>query len=384
MSVEGEGAGASGLAKKLAPGAPKRLLAIDGGGIRALIAIEILAAIERHVAAPLGEYFDYVAGTSAGAIVASCIALGMSVERIKGFYLDAGPKMFVRARPWRRLYYKYASDPLARALKKTFSPEDGAAGPFTLGSPDLQTLLLLVMRNATTDSPWALSNNPRGRYNAPDRGDCNLRIPLWQLVRASAAAPTYFPPERVKVGSQEFLFVDGGVTPYNNPAFLLFLQATLEPYRLQWPTGPEKLLIVSVGTGTAAEAKANLLPRDLTLLHNARHVPSALIHAAMNEQDLLCRIFGCCRHGAPLDEEVGDLLWSAGHAGHGLPKLFSYLRYTADLSRDGLDGLGLPHLPAAGNLAIDSIRHMDDLQAIGQAASAQVIADHFAGFRGPG
>ena len=72
--------------------------------------------------------------------------------------------------------------------------------------------------------------------------DCNLDLPLWQLVRASTAAPTYFPPEVVTVGTQDFLFVDGGVTMYNNPAFQMFLMATLEPYRLQWKTGVDKML----------------------------------------------------------------------------------------------------------------------------------------------
>ncbi len=235
------------------------------------------------------------------------------------------------------------------------------------------------MRNATTDSPWALSNNPLARYNDRARADCNLHIPLWQLVRASAAAPTYFPPERVQVGAQEFLFVDGGVTPYNNPAFLLFLQATMEPYRLQWPTGPDQMLVVSVGTGAVPDAKANLLPRELTLLHNARHLPSVLIHAAMNEQDMLCRVFGRCRHGGPLDGEVGDLVWSPARA-EALPKLFSYVRYTADLSRSALAALGLRDIPYPGGLAIDSIRHMDHLQHIGRAASLQVSPTHFAGF----
>src|SRR5579872_1425235 len=83
---------------------------------------------------------------------------------------------------------------------------------------------------------------------------CNLRIPLWQLVCASTAAPTYFPPEVVRIGEEEFLFVDGGVTMFNNPAFQLFLMATVEPYNLKWPSGAERMLLVSIGTGTAPRA----------------------------------------------------------------------------------------------------------------------------------
>ena len=73
-------------------------------------------------------------------------------------------------------------------------------GERTLGADDLCSLLLIVTRNATTDSPWPVSNNPFAKYNDRTRKDCNLQIPLWQLVRASTAAPVYFPPEIVGVG----------------------------------------------------------------------------------------------------------------------------------------------------------------------------------------
>jgi uncharacterized protein len=64
----------------------------------------------------------------------------------------------------------------------------------TLGSEKLQTLLLLIVRNATTNSPWPICNNPYARYNDKAREDCNLNLPLWQLVRASSAAPNLLPP----------------------------------------------------------------------------------------------------------------------------------------------------------------------------------------------
>ena len=47
------------------------------------------------------------------------------------------------------------------------------------------------------------------------------------------------------------VFVDGGITPYNNPAFQAFLMATVEPYAVRWPSGEERLLVVSIGTGTS-------------------------------------------------------------------------------------------------------------------------------------
>jgi hypothetical protein len=106
-----------------------------------------------------------------------------------------------------------------------------------------------VTRNVTTDSPWPVSSNPDARYNDPGRSDCNLHIQFWQLVRASTAAPVYFPPEVVTVGTHTFMFVDGGMTAYNNPAFLLCRMATHPAYQPGWATGERNLLLISLGTG---------------------------------------------------------------------------------------------------------------------------------------
>lgn len=357
---------------------PKRLLAIDGGGIRGLIALEFLAAIEdtlrvREHGGPswvLADYFDYIAGTSTGAIIAAGLSLGMSVAQIRGFYLDQGRAMFGRARLVNRLRYRFEGEPLADALRAVFGRDR------TLGSPDLLTLLLLVMRNATTDSPWPVSNNPRAKYNNRALPDCNLLLPLWQLVRASTAAPTFFPPEVVDVGPSRFVFEDGAITTYNNPAFLLFLMATGAPYRLCWPTGPERLLLVSVGTGTMPRIRRGLVPKHMNLLYNIVTVPEALMYSTLNQQDLLCRAFGACLHGPLLDAEIGDLL--AAHGGSGLPALYTYVRYNAELTREGLDAIGLAAVRPEHVQRMDDTRHMDTIAAVGRAAAAaQVDPAHF-------
>lgn len=356
----------------------KRLLAIDGGGIRGLIAVEILASIEDKVGAPLARYFDYVAGTSSGAVLAACVAVGMSVDQIRRLYLEMGAAMFEGASLFRRHLSKYDDSHLAAALRTVFSRPDGSE--LTLGSAELQTLLLLVLRNSTTDSPWPLSSNPHAKYNDRRLADCNLDIPLWKLVRASTAAPTYFPPQEIRMGEHDFLFVDGGITPYNNPAFLLFLFATLEPYQLAWSTGLDNLLLVSVGTGLADASSAQLMANQMNVLYSAVSVPIALIRATTIEQDLLCRVFGRCMHGWEIDGELGDLLWSDSQPAPSLPKLFTYVRYTADLSREGLDRMDLRGLDPASVQRLDAVDHMDDLRRIGVIAGRQVQAAHFAGF----
>jgi hypothetical protein len=364
----------------LKPG-QKKLLAIDGGGIRGMLSIEVLAKIEALVGKRLCDYFDYIGGTSTGAIIATCLSLGMSVAEVREFYIQNGADMFSKASFLTRFRNKYEDEKLAGKLREVFA-QYAMPGEkeVTLGTGALKTLLLAVLRNATTDSHWPLSNNPRAKYNDPALVDCNLRIPLWQVVRASTAAPTFFPPERVRVGERDYLFVDGGVTMYNNPAFLMYLMSTLAPYRLGWKATPEDMLIVSIGTGAAADANDDLQPGDMNLLYHAGSVPSALMFAALNEQDMLCRVFGRCRHGAELDSEVGSLLWSPETTETSAPKLFTYVRYNADLSRKGLDALGLPDIVPAHVQALDSIEHIPSLQEVGRAVAKGVAAAHFSGF----
>jgi len=366
---------------KISATGPKKLLAIDGGGIRGMMSIEVLAKIEALVGKRLCDYFDYIGGTSTGAIIATCLSLGMSAAEIRDFYAENGATMFSKASFLQRFRNKYEDEKLAAKLREVFASYGKPGEEVTLGSDALKTLLLVVLRNATTDSHWPLSNNPRAKYNAPELADCNLNIPLWQVVRASTAAPTFFPPERVQLGAREHLFVDGGVTMYNNPAFLMFLMSTLEPYRLGWKAGADDMLIVSVGTGSAADANEDLEPGDMNLLYHAGSVPSALMFAALNEQDMLCRVFGRCRHGAELDSEIGSLLWSPEMVAGGPSKMFTYVRYNADLSRRGLDALSLPNIVPAHVQALDSIEHIPALQEVGRAVAASVVPAHFAGFK---
>jgi len=371
-------------ARMMAEG-PKKILALDGGGIRGMMTVEILAEIERMLREQLkkgpefrlAHFFDFVAGTSTGAIIAACISAGMSVPEIRDFYISSGREMFDKAFLLKRFRTKYEDHKLAEKLQAVFGKDT------TLGSDKLQTVLMMVMRNATTDSPWPVSNNPFAKYNQPNRKDSNLNLPLWQLIRASTAAPVFFPPEVVTFapGTQDeyqFIFVDGGVTMYNNPAFQSFVMATAEPYQMNWATGEDQMLIVSIGTGTNANANKDLGPNDMNLIYNATSLPSALMFAALNEQDLLCRVFGNCLVGDQLDREVGDLI---GKKGPVSPKLFTYMRYNAELSEKGLADLGLSIIRPKDVQQLDSVEHIGELQRVGQAvAMRKVKSEYFKGF----
>lgn len=370
---------------------PKRILTCDGGGILGLITVEILARLEAGLRQKLGkpqlvlsDYFDFVGGTSTGAVIATCIATGMPMERIRNFYLESGQQMFTRASLLKRLRYSYEDEPLARKLRQELNialgHPAGQVPAALLGDPGLRSLLMIVMRNHSTDSPWPVTNNPFAKYNQRDRKDCNLNLPLWQLVRASTAAPTYFPPEVVVFAEgtpdeYQFVFVDGGVTTYNNPAFLAFQMATVAPYGINWPTGVGELQIVSVGTGGSAKARPDLQADDLWLLDHAKNVPAALMNAASAGWDMACRTLGHCRYGASIDREFGDLVVAEGGSGNFTGgKQFSYVRYDPDVSQAGLDALGLADIKAEDVQRLDSVAHIDGIRKVGRTYADRIVS----------
>lgn len=353
----------------------RRLLALDGGGIRGLITLGILEKMEadlrrilkKDASFRLADYFDFIGGTSTGAILAVGLSIGLSASDLTKFYLEAGPLMFKKEELLERLWNKFKSDPLEMKLKEILGKTT------ELGSPKLKTLLLLVMRNISTDSPWPVTNNPMAHYNARDRDDCNLKLPLWQLVRASTAAPTYFPPEVVKLKEgRQFVFVDGGVTPYNIPAFLMFRKATAEPYRLLWERGEDKMLIVSAGTGSAPRLGPQAGDPNRSLLEVAMSIAGEMMNGMAYDQDINCRTVGRCVFGPEIDREVKDMV-PAKPLSENLGRSFLYARYDPDLTREGLDALGLKKLSPEAVGKMDSVKAVDDLMAVGKAYAKRAL-----------
>jgi len=377
--------------EKNTPGQKRKILSLDGGGIRGVLTLEILAEIERQLKTQLNkddsfrlsDYFDYIGGTSTGAIIAAGLSLGMSVQQLLDFYQDKGAAMFDKAFLLKRVKYFYNDGPLAKELKNTFGD-----GNLELTSTQFKCLLLIVTMNRSTDSPWPISNNPLALFNDQSLPDCNLKIKLYQLVRASTAAPAYFRPETLQWDANNpektFVFVDGGVTPYNNPAFLLYRMATQPDYRLNWPAGEDKLLIISVGTGSSPSPGVY----D-NLLETLKELPNNLMYAMQIDQDINCRTIGRCSYGAPIDMEMGDLIPRKGQSvdtsekiplSTSLNRQFLYARYNADLSQPGLDALGLSNIVSDEVRQMDSVQYIDKLRIVGKAAAAKVDMAHFGSF----
>ena len=190
------------LAERYETPRPRRLLALDGGGIRGVMTLEILAEIERQLREIRGagadfrlcQFFDYVGGTSTGAIIAAGLARGMSAAELLTFYQKVGPSMFDKEALLRRFHHLYKAKPLAAQLQKTYGADS------TLEPHHLRCLLLAVTRNVTTDSPWPISSNPYARYNDLKRPDCNLQDPAVEAGAGVDRGAGLLPAGGVPVG----------------------------------------------------------------------------------------------------------------------------------------------------------------------------------------
>jgi hypothetical protein len=359
------------LDRLTAPG-PKRILALDGGGVRGILALGFLARIEqvlrmRHhwPELRLSDYFDLIGGTSTGAIIAAGLALGLEVSAVRHLYLDMGRAVFSRRRRLRIDRARFDPVPLERALRQAF-------GDLTLEDAAVRTGLCIVTKRADTGSTWLLLNHPRGKYF-----ESNRSILLRDAVRASAAAPTYFEPEKLAVKPDQYgAFVDGGVSTARNPALQLFLIATLQGFRFDWPVGEDRLLLVSVGTGLWR--RRDDVDRVLTrrLWNWAAEVPSMLMEDANWLNQLLLQYLSRTRTPWEINSEIGDLSSDL----LGAEPALTYLRYDVWLDTYGLQELGLVDLiPAQLRLRdLSGARNFDDLGRIGErAAERQVQAQHF-------
>jgi patatin-like phospholipase/acyl hydrolase len=220
----------------------KKVLSIDGGGIRGIIPATILSEIEERTNESIANLFDLIAGTSTGGI----LALGLvkpspedgqqphySASDLVGLYEKEGRKIFDRSL-WHHfvafdnlLDEKYEAKGLEAVLKKYF-------GDVMLSAAITETLV--TSYELETRQPWFFA---RHKAQAdPGTRDFEMRF----VARATSAAPTYFQPEEVKTMTPHGGLVDGGVYA-NNPAMCAYVEMKdIDPE-------DHDVLVVSLGTG---------------------------------------------------------------------------------------------------------------------------------------
>ncbi len=372
------------ISVSLSPVRSKRLLSIDGGGLCGLIPAEALILIEKQLdeitgsQLPLCDRFDLIGGTSTGAILAAGLSLGLKAEQLRDFYLNFGKGIFSKVFFPIRFWHSYPSEPLDGHLKEVFGENT------TLGSSKLRTQILIVSKNATLGTTWFFTNNRQGKYF-----NTNAAIPLWQIVRASSAAPTFFPPQKIKVPDDlgqvhNYEFLDGGVSSYNNPSLQLFLEATDPQYKFGWPTGTDKIVLLSLGTGfnsiTIEEGKAS----GFNLLEWARYSVKGLLGDANLQQNVLMHLIGEHPAGpvvaSAAEREALRATGAPGEAalafmdtGLGARKLLTYQRITVSLTRARLDALGLKDIDPVKAGELDAADQIGNLQRIGAAVAKEQV-----------
>jgi hypothetical protein len=344
-----------------APGR-KAILSIDGGGVRGIIALAFLERLEALLAERAGrpvrlcDHFDLVGGTSTGAIVATGLALGLSATEIRDFYLRLGPKVFrkpvFRLPGWQS---KFDANALRREIMEIF-------GERTLDSADLLTGLGVMLKRIDAGSAWILTNNPRARFWETPTDSAfigNRNYLLANIVRASTAAPHYFDPQEIQIvhGEPAAWFVDGGLTPHNDPSLALFLTAVMPCYGIEWPVGEDKLTIVSIGTGSF---RPRVQPHELRRASSITIALHSLIQQIAENQQLTLSMMSWLGKGGarwPINAEIGDLANTEPPFG----ALYRFRRYDVKLEAEWLKDLLGVSLSA---IELARVRRFDDPEAM--------------------
>jgi len=327
------------LEQHLAPDGPKRILSLDGGGVKGILTLGMLASIEAELRQRsndpnlvLSDYYDLIGGTSTGAIIATGLALGKSVADMTDLYQTLGPRVFKRKRGTGYLL-KSAYD--HRELTDALDP---VLGDTRLGDRDaIKTGLSIHMKRIDTGSPWVLTNHPRSPYYNP-QGDGstipNSEYRLADLVRASAAAPTFF--DEVLIATEFDVkrnparpgyFVDGAVSANNNPSMQLLLTAIVPQYGFAWRAGEDNLMMTSMGTGLRRPRAIRSRYRFELSALKAIAALRAMIYDTQVQGIAMMQALSKPRIGWVVNTEIGDM---AGGPFSG-PAVLDYQRIDASL-----------------------------------------------------
>lgn len=205
----------------------KRILAIDGGGVKGTFPAAFLAAIEESIDDRIPNYFDLIVGTSTGGIIALGLGLGWTAAELLSFYEDYGPKIFQKASLWKRLMWavtaKYDPTPLHEALEDQFGGRRIGESTVRLVIPSANLETGGVYLYKTSHRPWLRVDYKKEAIEA---------------ARATSAAPTYFPSYISKAGVP---LVDGGLWA-NNPLAVAAVEAVGV---LEWER--DEVVVLSLG-----------------------------------------------------------------------------------------------------------------------------------------
>ncbi len=216
----------------LAKSRPFRILAIDGGGIRGAIPAEFLRRLEHDLGRPLHESFDYIAGTSAGGLLALFIGGrgGSAAEAASLFSAEKAGRIMNKSLLDRVVPTALQPGPKYDGTGKTAVLREVFGGERMLYA---RTPILVTAYDPAAHRFVA--------FKSHGGGDASPNPLMAEVANATSAAPVYFPPAAVE-GPPHRLLVDGGLGA-NNPAMAAIAEA------LKGGVSPEDIVVVSLGTG---------------------------------------------------------------------------------------------------------------------------------------
>ncbi|MDX1600415.1 MAG: patatin-like phospholipase family protein [Anaerolineales bacterium] len=314
----------------------KTILSIDGGGIRGIIPLACLVKLEAREGRKCRQFFDMVAGTSTGAVIAAGLALGISARGLLALYRNLAVDAFQKLPWWQVLAnlgnHRYRNTFVARTL-------DVLGADRTLNSLPLD--VLITAKNTTTGRTDFFVRDNSG--NEQLWGTLSLK----DAVLASIAAPTYFPPHSAEVLGESYTWVDGGVSVSGNPSYHAAVEA------LHFSNGeyqPGNISMFSFGTGRSPHP---IDAQEASFLTWARWTLSELMDDASEWQTAVTR---------REYERSGRI---------------EFRRYQVDLAHDVFQQLGV-ELPAGRepkDIRLDAVWAVDTLEAIGRAFADRIDFD---------
>lgn len=187
----------------------RRILTIDGGGIKGVFPAAFLATLEEELGCPVADYFDLIAGTSTGGIIALGLGLGLTAQEMLDLYKVHGAHIFPRGRFMRLLGLvraKYSHLPLREALVSVF-------GARRLGESKKRLLVPSLNLAAERVHIYKTSHHPKLVHD--------YKMPMVEVALATVAAPTYFP---IHLSPEGLPYIDGSLWA-RNPMGLAVIEA---------------------------------------------------------------------------------------------------------------------------------------------------------------
>lgn len=337
------------------------MLSIDGGGIRGLIPAVVLVRLEKKLQvadqdnpdARIADYFDVIAGTSTGALIAAMLVIPnkhgrpkFTADGVKDFYKKEGPKIFSPPKRWWQWWGpKYDGTFLHQMIEEV-------TGSTTLD----QTLSRLVVPTFDVHMLQPVMFSSFEDYlSRTGKEEKEIKPMVSDVCIGTSAAPTYFPAHNFKADGVRtgHHLIDGGVAA-NNPTMAAISRITMEQL-LENPDFPgldyKKYLVISLGTGSAVEEKGKYTAKgcakwcDLDWVRKDGHNP--IIDIFSQASAML------------VDMQVRNLLYNSGQ-----PELYLRIQAQASLFKN------IPVLP----MDIATKDNMDNLIGIGDKLLRNKVA----------